>query len=390
MGNLKIGFLLHFYQPWWQFPYVLKEIVNRCYYPILKLVEETPGFCFSANVNYSLLELLDSDYTEPLNGFILDHDFRYIISRFKKAAKEKKIELLGSMAYHPIVPLIPKNMQMTQMLVDSQFKRVLWGIERNCEGIFLPEMAFSQNIIGNLREYDYEWTVIDDEPFRVQYGCVLFDKIASLQDFKILMRSNYWSNQIACGRLKSFDAMVRKMEYEISQWTHDNSGYLIISLDAETFGYHHQNLIENFLEPMMKKWGSTGKNILTPLNEILRTFPLVYPVEGIINGSWSTAEQDIRKGDYFPLWNSKFNPHHYSLWRLVNIALQYAERPEAGWDCMKIVSSCHWWWISQRSGWKPEFMKFGARKAMGIIERFGDQMEKDEAKNIFEKLDPLQ
>ena len=30
MENLKIGLLLHFYQPWWQFPKVLEQIVAQC------------------------------------------------------------------------------------------------------------------------------------------------------------------------------------------------------------------------------------------------------------------------------------------------------------------------------------------------------------------------
>ena len=40
LNNLRLAFLLHFYQPWWQYDVVLEKIVNQCYRPILKLVRE--------------------------------------------------------------------------------------------------------------------------------------------------------------------------------------------------------------------------------------------------------------------------------------------------------------------------------------------------------------
>ncbi len=388
MENLKIGFLLHFYQPWWQFPHVLKEIVNRCYYPILKLVEETPGFCFSANINYSLLELLNRDYTETLDGFILDHDFHYVISRFKKAVEEKKIELLGSTVYHPILPLIPKNIQIVEMAADTQFKRMLWGIEKNCGGIFLPEMAFSRSIVPNLQSCGYKWTLADDEPFRVQCGYVPFDRIPAIDGFQIFLRSNLWSNLIAQGKLFNFEFMRRRMEREIPDWTKNQPAYLILALDAETFSWHCKDLIGNLLEPLIKEWGSSGQQILIPFEEIINKFE-PWNLCSMISGSWATSEEDIRNGDFYPLWKLKSNIHHQNLWRLVEMALKYAETPGANWDCMKIVSSCHWWWISRRPEWRPEFMKFGARKAFEIIRQYGTPEEIAEAKKIFEKLDSL-
>lgn len=385
MKNLKIGFLLHFYQPWWQDYRVLNEIVNQCYRPILNLLDRAPGFCFSANVNYSLLELLDRGYPEWTDGYILDRSFCDVICNFRKAVEEKKIELLGSTAYHPIMPLIPRNMQIMQMTADTQLKRTLWGIEKNCNGIFLPELAFSQNILPNLKACGYHWTVLDDGTFKAQYRNVPFDRIVSLGGFRILLRSSYWSNRIAYGELKSFYDIVSETEIEITKWVKNQPAYIIIALDAETFGHWHPYLMEKFLEPMINIWGRAG--IITPIEEISQSFPS-WDLIRIADGSWATTEDDFWKDDSFPLWKSKFNEHHQNLWRLVNIALRYAEQPGASWDCLKIVSSCHWWWIS-RGRWNPEFMKFGARKAMRIIEKFATKEEAAEAKEIFKKLDSL-
>jgi predicted glycosyl hydrolase (DUF1957 family) len=386
MENLKIGFLLHFYQPWWQYYHVLNEIVNQCYRPILNLFNKAPGFCFSANINYSLLELLDRSYPEWADGNILDHNFCDVVFNFRKAVEQKKIELLGSAAYHPIMPLIPKNLQMVEMIADTQLKRALWGIEKNCQGIFLPEMAFSQNILANLKDCDYQWTVLDDEVFKVEYNNrVPYDRIVSLGGFKIFLRSNLWSNKIAHGELKSFYDMAAKMEIEFPKWTGNQPAYLILALDAETFGHHRKGLIENFLEPMINIWGKAGAGIITPLEEIANYFPS-WDLIRIANTSWSSSEKNFWNDNAFPLWDSKSNEHHRALWKLVHMALKYREIPGASWDCLKIVSSCHWWWISGRPHWKPEFMKFGAKKAMRIIKDFGSEEEKEKAKEIYEKL----
>ena len=400
MENLKIGFLLHFYQPWWQFPRVLTEIVNQCYRPVLWLADNMPGFCFSANINFSLLELLDHEYTlfestdgytKPVDGLALNcsgHGFRGVIGQLRRLVSDRKIELLGSTAYHPIMPLIPKKMRIEQMEMDTQVKRSFWNINKNCDGIFLPEMAWSQNILPDLKHCGYKWTIIDDGPFKAQYGKVPFNRIPSVRGFKVFLRSNYWSNRISFDQF-DFGEIRNKMREEIPKWTDNQPAYMILAMDAETFGHHSKRLLEKFLIPMVKEWGEAGSGILTPIEVIGKSFPAKDLIK-IENGSWSTSEDDYRRDDAFPLWRSKYNVYHREFWDLVNMALQYSDNPSAMFDCMKIISSCHSWWISRRPFWKPEFMKFGAKKAMEIIGRFGNQTENNEAKKIFEKLDSLQ
>jgi len=300
------------------------------------------------------------------------------------------------------MPLISQDMQIAQMEIDSRLKKALWVIEKNCSGIFLPEMAFSGSIIGNLKKFGYRWTLIDDEVFRIQYNnYVPFSEIVCFGDFSFLMRSNYWSNQIASGRF-DFRCIRQKMDSDIPQWveretnrlkietetpawTREKNIYLILAMDAETFGHHHKDLIERFLSPMLEAWGESGSGILMPLEEILRNFPSWHPAGAVLDTTWATTEDDARKGDFYPLWNFRLNSHHKNLWQLVNIALRYMNKPGASWDCMKMVSSCHFWWIS-RARWNPEFMKIGAIKAMNIASRFGSKEEKEEAKEIFGKL----
>ena len=75
------------------------------------------------------------------------------------------------------------------------------------------------------------------------------------------------------------------------------------------------------------------------------------------------------------------------LWRLVNSALNYFEYHRE--DCLKITSSCHWWWISGRPRWEPEFMKLGAKKAIEIIRQHGSSEEIATAEKTYKELKEL-
>ena len=70
------------------------------------------------------------------------------------------------------------------------------------------------------------------------------------------------------------------------------------------------------------------------------------------------------------------------------MALKYSNRAEAIHLCLKMVNSCHWWWIS-RGFWNPHFMLIGARRAMVVIEKCGTLDEKKKARWHFEVLEEL-
>lgn len=348
----------------------MHKIVNQCYRPILKLVNSSDRFCFTANINLSLLELLEDSFPDVIAGF-------------REAVEKGRIELMGSPAQHPIFPLIPEFLQRAQLQADNEIKESHFAIKSNCKGLYLPEMAFSRNDIGVMKDLGYRWSVTDDEPFRAIHGYVPFDGIITLNGFKTYMRSGLWSNLISSGNF-SFADIEARMEYEIPLWTKNFSAYIIIAMDAETFGHHHEGLIERFLKPMVNEWGS-GERIV-PVESLERSFPC-RSVSYLPDGSWSTLADDIRKNDPYPLWNSRFNRYHSMLWDLANIALRHFKGCQE--DCMKMTSSCHWWWISGRPHWEPEFMKLGARKMIEIVRKHGASDEIEVSEGLYKELKEL-
>lgn len=366
MDNLKLVLFLHWYQPWWQFQEVIEKISRECYEPTLGLIEEIDGFCFTININLSLLEHLKQYRPD-------------IVERLKNAVRAGKLELVASTAHHPIMPLISESVQRAQMEEDLRKKEEHFGIKHSCRGFFLPEMAFSPNLIELLKSYNYEWTVTDDVPFVAHYGknSIPFNKIVSLKGFKVFMRSSYWSNMISSGKFSFWD-ITNMMESQIPNWTGNAPAYLIIAMDGETFGHHHHHLIDTFLRPMLKEWA--GKKIVS-IESLISEFP-ERKVHYLPEGSWSTSIEDIERNNPYPLW-SAFSRNRYFLWKLVNTALEHMEQaPE---DCLKITSSCHWWWIS-RSGNEPDFMKKGADLAMDIIKKYGTREEKASVQESYDKL----
>ena len=367
MKRLKIAFFLHFYQPWWQFPWKLKEIVRESYAPILDLIEEFEGFCFSANINLVLLTQLEEHCPD-------------VAERFIRAIQSGRLELVGSTAQHPIMPLIPEFVQKAQIEEDTEKKENHFGIKPNCRGFFFPEMAFSISNVELLKNYGYQWTIVDDEPVVATCGkgAVPFNGILSWNDFKVFMRSNYWSNKISSGKF-SFTEIKAMMEREIPGWTGNVPAYVIFAMDAETFGHHHKSLINTLLRPMLKEWAG---NKIVSIESLVSDFA-ERKVYYLPDGSWSTSIEDIKRDNSYPLWSSRFSIDRYRLWRLVNLALAHFD--QARDECLRMTSSCHWWQIS-RSGWEPEFMQRGAQLAMDVIKEYGTQDEVASARGDYDEL----
>ena len=128
------------------------------------------------------------------------------------------------------------------------------------------------------------------------------------------------------------------MEFQLPNWTKGVPAYMIIAMDGETFGHHHQHLIGTFLEPMLKEWA--GRKIV-PIESLISDSNFSErKVHYLPDGSWSTLVEDIERNNPYPLWGAH-SRNRYFLWKLVNTALEHLEQaPE---DCLKITSSCHWW-----------------------------------------------
>ncbi len=372
-SGIKVGLLLHFYQPWWQFDDVLARIADECYRPIFRWLETRPGFAFSANINWSLLELLAR------------HGHGDVVASMARAVNEGKVELFGTAAHHPILPLLEDEENARQIALDSDSKKAIGFPDRNCDGFYLPEYAYSQRAVKPLREAGYQFTVTDDAIFGAQYGFVPFDRVPRTEGLMVFLRSRAWGNAIANGHY-DFDRFNREFVGGVRSWFGGRSGYVVLATDAETFGHHHKRLIDWLLRPMVENWAKPDSPIgIAPFHRLAALFGSDWNVS-IPPGSWSTEAHDFVRGDHFPLWNSPGNIYHEALWRLVNVARKYGARPETKEDVVKLLSSCCWWQVSGRPYFNPRLMMIGARKALEIIDRVAVPADRHDGHQAFDAL----
>jgi len=373
----KIGLLLHFYQPWWQSAAVLDRIVNECYRPIFRWADARQGFSFSANINWSLLELL------------WHHGHDEVVELMERSVRNGKVELFGTAAYHPIMPLRVDTENLRQIQWDRERKAQMDFPIGNCGGFYLPEYAFSREALRPIRETGYSFTVADDACYGAQHGNVPFDRIPKVDGTYVFLRSRRWGNALSQGAY-DFDRLNREMVPDLRRWFDGRAGYLILATDAETFGHHHPRLFDWLLKPLVEQWtGPGGTTEIMTFEALCGRFGPGSVEESVPSSSWSTESYDYVRGDHFPLWDSPGNIYHEALWRLVNLVRPLGALPNAEEEVLKVLSSCCWWQVSGRPSFNPRLMMHGAKKARDLIERIENDAVRRAGLEAYDRLASL-
>lgn len=340
-----VGFLLHAYQPSWQFPEIVKKAVETCYNPIFSylLKEGNGGVRFTVNINYSLLEQLEKA------------GYHELLVKIKKCVSLGKIDLTGSGAYHPILSLIPPEEAERQIILNEKgVERILGKFLKN--GFFPPELAFSKEIVPIIKKTDYRWAITDDTPFSTKHHFAPFDFIPTVEGLPVFLRSTRWSKRIALekapeGKKYSAEQIVNWMNHDLAKWFHSKDGYVILAMDMETFGLHLPGYV-SFLKEFVATIEKKREMRLVFISEILSHFP-TREIE-VPSGSWSTEPEDIYQNNLYPLWKCKFNEAHKALWRLVDLTYSSLNKENSETrDLMdRGFNSCQFWWLG-RGNWDP-------------------------------------
>src|SRR3989338_7368146 len=111
---LWINFL-HFYQPATLDREMIAEAVEKSYRRIVKALYRHPRTRFTMNIQACLLEKM--------------HELGYqnLLRNFKKLVERGQIELVGSAAYHPILPLIPAEEVVAQIKLQEKLLKKYFG-----------------------------------------------------------------------------------------------------------------------------------------------------------------------------------------------------------------------------------------------------------------------
>jgi alpha-amylase/alpha-mannosidase (GH57 family) len=376
--------LLHFYQPPTQVPSMLKKICDESYRPLLKVFQKHPGAHVTINLNGVLTDmLLDCGHVDVIEGL-------------RCLADKGQLEFTGTGKYHPILPLIPREEVKRQIDLNTQTNRRFLGKAYAPQGFFPPEMCYSQGILPPVIESGYRWIVLSGIACPAEWPMDMVYKIESDgSEMAVFFRDDVLSNRISFQKLTA-----RQFIAHLEEWQGERENiYVVTAMDAETYGHHIQDWERTFLArvyeqleapagppeeirqtkalagqhaAILTNGEATGKIEMVTVSRLLDLFPQGQEIQPRAS-SWSTTADDMRAGNYYPLWQDRGNEVHRLQWEhlgicidLVNKALECADNEESRHSAAiarglldRAEHSCQMWWASNRPMWDINLIHMG-------------------------------
>ncbi|MCB2155462.1 DUF1926 domain-containing protein [bacterium] len=151
MKLIQFVFGLHNHQPVGNFDTVFEDAFNTAYDPFLGLLEKHPGIRVALHHTGPLLQWLEQHRSEYLDrlGMLVERD---------------QVELLGGAFYEPILPIIPEDDRIGQIVKMSDWLEARFG--RRPRGMWLAERVWEPTLPRAIKAAGIEFTVLDDSHFK--------------------------------------------------------------------------------------------------------------------------------------------------------------------------------------------------------------------------------
>lgn len=369
--TIRFALLLHFYQPPGQIPSVLRRIVNESYRPLLRVFNERAGARATFNMNAVLTEMLD------------DHGYQDVIRGLSGLAGTARIEFTGSGKFHPILPLIPPAEAARQITLNDETNRRLLGGAYSPRGFFPPEMSWDHAIAPIVAGAGFEWAVMSGIacPTAWPLAQVAREPVAG-GPLALLFRDDLLSNKIAFRTVdaRGFLSDLRALA------SPDEPRYVVIAMDAETFGHHIPRWEEDFLSTLYRlietQPASSSEPQVIPctISDVVAAMP-AGPSVVPHTSSWSTTQGDLDSGSPFPLWKHRGNEIHRLQWRHLEQAMALFSLAEANGNggthdenlrsarafADMALHSDQFWWASRRPHWSVNLVHRGLSMQRDVI-----------------------
>jgi len=375
--------LLHFYQPPTQIHSVLNRITEESYRPLLDVLENNSHARVTVNINGVLTEML------------MEHGKSDVVSRLASLAERGQIEFTGSAKYHAVLPLIPQEEILKQIVDNYHTNRKFIGSSYNPRGFFPPEMCYSRNIVEPILNTGYEWITLSGVACPVDWPMNTFHYVNTKSGKLItFFRDDVLSNRIS---FHEIDVPGFIKHLKVFAGNRDQI-YIFTAMDAETFGHHIKHWERDFLgnlysELRCETESSTHSPVhnisskkaiqevtiepeqtIVPvtISELLSLFKSGAAISPLMS-SWSTTAEDLKANNPFPLWNDPGNPVHRLLWEHLNLAIEMTDKANHIAEtelCRHFASiaretldaalhSDQFWWASKRPNWDINMINRG-------------------------------
>ncbi len=272
------------------------------------------------NVDYinsdpRLKSLMDkSRYTRDDLEYVLKKHLdllKSVVPKYEKLWKERKIELITSPKYHPIIPIL-----LEKGWKEDAFGQVESGIEyfksvfgRAPVGMWPPEEAVSMDSIKLFAKAGVEWIVTDETILR-KSGVDTSDKRNLFRPYKIkteygdlivFFRDMDLSNRISFkySQMSSEEAVNDFIETLHDYQSMNDSGDLIVTvaLDGENAWEHYPNNGNDFRKALYERLSKDPYiELLTP-SEYIEKYGVKSELSFLATGSWAGGELDTWIGE---------------------------------------------------------------------------------------------
>lgn len=341
---MHIALLLHIYQPPTQYRKMVKKISKQSYEKIVKLLEEFPEAKITLNMNASL--------TEQLVKVGLDR----LLERMVALAKRGQIEFVGSGAYHPILPDLPKREIIRQIKLNNNINQSILGSAYNPKGLFPPELAYDASLGEVVEELGFDWILVDGTAIADWRKFLSFIYRKKGGRLLVFPREGALSYKIAFGRIRTALGLLRAIG--ASQVA--KRKYVVLAMDGETFGHHQPKQIR-FLRELFAANKKDKRINLVSVSQLLDLYPARESVE-LLASTWGYTEE-VEGKKIWVRWRNPTNPAHWLLDRLRHLAISVVGGGDS--EARKLLdrglSSDTFWWASGEANWHPGMVDRGAR-----------------------------
>ncbi len=367
---LWINFL-HIYQPANTDAYLIREATDKSYLRLIRALEEHPNLKFTFNISGCLfLRWKELGYYD-------------IPKRLKKLIEREQLEITGTAAYHPLLPLIKIKEVKKQILENEKILKENLGEDFKPRGFFFPEMAYGPEPAKLIRNLGYEWIILDEISAQGKIGKVNFKQIYKDQNsgLKTIFRSRDFSNSYV-------PETIQKLINE------NNIDFAVTGTDGELYGLRHEDpdaIFENLIKSKKLKTKTISEYIDSnvKLKEI-----------SLLPSHWNATEKDLKNHIPYSLWYDQDNKIQMKLWELANTSYDLIEKHKndqnyvwAYWHLVRGLASCTFWWASAKDfrlfgpiSWSPDEIERGSNeliRAIRALDSEDTRKDKIEAEKLY-------
>ncbi|HEX7490602.1 MAG TPA: alpha-amylase/4-alpha-glucanotransferase domain-containing protein [Candidatus Limnocylindrales bacterium] len=150
-GRASLALVIHNHQPVGNFGWVIQDVYEHAYLPMLEALERHPGIRLGLHYSGPLLNWLAANQPEALD-------------RIRGLVNRGQVEMVGGGFYEPILVTLPDRDRNGQLVRMRDELEALFG-ERPA-GAWLAERVWEPSLAYDLAAAGYEWTVLDDNHLR--------------------------------------------------------------------------------------------------------------------------------------------------------------------------------------------------------------------------------